>query len=288
LINTSPMLPEGFTVTNPVRTWGGDEAETVSAGEKQISRYLQHRDRLVNAADFETITLRTPGVDIGRVEVRPAFHPALSRNEPGDAPGAVTLMVIPKYDQNQPDAPLPDRLFLDTICAYLDTRRLVTTEIFLRGPTYVPILVSVGIDVVAGAAPAEVREAVKKALQSFLSPLPQAGTQLLDTQMTLLSTPQYAMMQKGWPLRKPVMALELLGIANRIPNVSLVNTILLATTTSGPIERVELRGLELPHLVSISVAVGDPLSLDQLRGQGDISATGKNIVPVPVLPEECR
>ena len=61
-INSSPSLPAGLKVTNPVRTWNGTEAETVSEGEKQITRYLQHRDRLVSATDFETITLRTPGV----------------------------------------------------------------------------------------------------------------------------------------------------------------------------------------------------------------------------------
>src|SRR5215467_9216528 len=50
------------------------------------------------------------------------------------APGAVTVMAIPKSDPLQPDAPRPDRLFLDAICRYLDRRRLVTTEVFLRGP----------------------------------------------------------------------------------------------------------------------------------------------------------
>ncbi|MBO0791572.1 MAG: baseplate J/gp47 family protein, partial [Ktedonobacteraceae bacterium] len=238
-INTGPALLTGFTVTNPVRTWGGAEAETISEGEKQIACYLQHRERLVNASDFETITLRTPGVDIGRVNVLPAFNPALSPNEPGDAPGAVTVMVIPRYDQNQSDAPVPDRLFLDTICDYLDSRRLITTEVFLRGPTYIPIWVSVGIDAVAGTSPAEVREAVKQALKDFLSPLPRPGTPLLDTQTALLSTPQYAMMQKGWPLRKPVVALELLGVANRVPNVLLVNNVLLARDTGVATERID-------------------------------------------------
>ena len=57
----------------------------------------------------------------------------------GDAPGAVTVMVIPSYVPAQPSAPLPDKLFLDAVCAYLDPRRLVTTEIFLRGPVYKPI-----------------------------------------------------------------------------------------------------------------------------------------------------
>src|SRR5436305_3359186 len=76
-IDTSPVLPEGFKVANPVATWGGADAEDVSAGEKQISRYLQHRDRLVTATDFKTLALRTPGVEIGRVEVLPNYNPSV-------------------------------------------------------------------------------------------------------------------------------------------------------------------------------------------------------------------
>jgi len=85
-INSSPALPAGLKVSNPVVTWGGTEPETVSEGERQISRLLQHRDRLVNAADFATITLRTPGVDIGRVEVLPAYNPEMAASAPGGAP----------------------------------------------------------------------------------------------------------------------------------------------------------------------------------------------------------
>ncbi len=288
-INSSPALPAGLKVNNPVRTWGGAEAETVGEGEKQIARYLQHRDRLVNATDFETITLRTPGVDIGRVEVIPAFSPELAQNEPGDAPGAVTLMIVPKYDLNQPDAPVPDRLFLDTICDYLDSRRLVTTEVFLRGPTYKPIWVSVGIDVIAGVSSIpEVREAVKRALSDFLSPLPNAQEQVLDTQAALLTTPQYTLMQKGWPLRKPVIALELLAVASRVSGVRLINSVLIAEDTRAPADQISMTGLELPRLVGISVAIGDPIGLDQLRGQGAPAGPGTNVVPVPVIPEECK
>ena len=66
--------------SNPVRTWGGADAETVAEGEKQIARYLQHRDRLVTAADFETIAWRTPGVDIGRVDVAAGLQPRARRS----------------------------------------------------------------------------------------------------------------------------------------------------------------------------------------------------------------
>jgi hypothetical protein len=279
-------------VTNPVRTWGGAEAESVAEGEKQIARYLQHRERLVTKEDFRAITLRTPGVDIARVEVLPAYNPRLSKNEPGDAAGAVTLLVIPRYDSQQPDAPQPDRLFLDAICRHIEPRRLVTTEVFLRGPDYKSIWVSVGLNVMAGESIAQVTEAVKAELLRFLSPLPPVGVSQLDTQAALLTTPQYASGEYGWPLSTAVTARELLAVASRVAGVQYVNDVFVAEGNEKATDNIPLVGLELPRVAGISVAVGPAANLDELRGlaggPADAGAdAGKLIVPVPVIPEEC-
>jgi hypothetical protein len=285
-INTSPSLPTGLKVTNPLPTWGGSEAETIEEGEKQIARYLQHRDRLVTLEDFTTIAKRTPGVDIGRVEVLPAYNPELKLNEPGDAPGAVTVMVIPKYDAAQPDAPVPDRLFIDAVCDYLDPRRLVTTEVFIRGPEYKPIWISIGINVIAGASVAQVRESVKSALLQYLSPLPQAEDSSSSGQ------PQSNTARRsGWPLRKSVVDIELLAEANRVDGVLSVNTVLLAEDTGAAVSEIKMTGLELPRVAGISVTPGDATDLDQLRGQGTPTSTATSatteFVSVPIIPEEC-
>jgi hypothetical protein len=279
-VNNAPALPAGFKVSNPVSTWGGAEGESVTEGEKQISRYLQHRDRLVSAADFKTLTRRTPGVDVGRVDVLPAFNPELGSSEPGDAPGAVTLMIIPKHDPVQPDAPMPNRNFLDTVCAYLDPRRLVTTEVFLRGPVYKQIWISAGINVESGRSIAEVREEVKARLLQFLSPLEGGPEPPPD---------QSGEVERGWPLRKPVVALELMARASAVPGVSLVNRVLLAEGVEASKDQVEMRGLELPRVAGISVSVGEPASLDELRGQAGAAHPGApRLVPVPVIPDECK
>jgi hypothetical protein len=288
-INNSPSLPAGLIAWNPVRTWNGTEAETVGEGEKQITRYLQNRDRLVSAGDFETITLRTPGVDIGRVEVIAAFNPELTPNEPGDAPGAITLMLIPRFDPIQPAAPRPDRLFLDTVCRYLDPRRLVTSELFLRGPEYKDLWITVGINVVAGATVPTVREAVRQALLQFLAPLNKAQAGLLSDPESALSPSQYGGAQNGWPLRKAVTDRELLAVASRVPGVLLVNDVKIAEGTKPYVPQIPMSGLELPRVLGISVTVGDALDLDQLRGQTapTTTTTAPKVVPVPVLPEEC-
>lgn len=276
-ITSSPALPAGVKVTNPVRTWGGAEAETVAEGEKQVARYLQHRDRLVSAEDFDTIVRRTPGVELGRVDVVPAYNPELAPSNAGDAPGAVTLMVIPRHDAVHPDAPQPDQPFLDAICSYIDPRRLVTTEVFLRGPDYQQLWLSVGLEIVAGQSIADVRDAVKAALIRFLAPLPTPGD---------LSFPHAT---TGWPRLKPVVPLELLAVASRVPGVDLVRPIIVAKgdASGSDVDPILMTGLQLP-LASISVQIGDPLPLDQVRGLAPpAQPQPKTVVPVPVVPETC-
>jgi hypothetical protein len=285
-VKTSPSLPAGFVVTNPVRTWGGAEGETVREGEKQVARFLQHRDRLVSEEDFEAIVRRTPGVDIGRVDVLPAFSPELSLSSPGDAAGAVTLMLVPRFDPARPNAPTPDQAFLDAVCRYIEPRRLVTTEVFLRSPAYVLIWISVGIDVEPGRSFAEVRDAVSGALGVYLSPLPR------ELAVARIGTPlgddtTYPHAETGWPLEKEVVALELQAVASRVEGVRLVRGLLIGGRTGGP-RNIPLRGLELPRVEAVVVSPGEPLSLDRVRGVApDVDRTPKNVVPVPVVPETC-
>jgi Baseplate J-like protein len=290
-LNTSPVLPQGLTVSNPVGTWGGADAETPAEGERQITRYLQHRDRLVTPYDFEVITLRTPGVEIGRVEVLPAFHPDLSSGRGGDAPGVVTVMVIPTYDPVTPDAPSPNSGFLDTVCSYLDTRRLITTEVVLRGPLYVGIWISVGIRTLPGQLnPGAVRDAVKAAVVAFLAPIVGGPQQLPDDPSVVLSAPQS--IYKGWPLGKSVIALELVAVASRVPGVDFVQDILLAQVGAGASAQVDFSGLQLPRVLGISVTEGNPISVAELQGaQGATSGGGGGNAggpaQIPVIPQEC-
>lgn len=291
-IRSAPALPAGLKVNNPVRTWGGTDAETASSGEKQITRFLQHRERLVTAEDFETITLRTPGVELGRVEVLPAYHPTLSPNEPGDAPGAVTLLLIPKFDPDTPDYPEPDSAFLRAVCDHLDSRRLITTEVFLRGPVYKDLWISVGIQVVSGQSAAEVREEVESELRSYLAPLPLSAELLLEDPPAFVNTPQYQLRLRGWPLRQSVTTGDLEVTVSRVLGVAAVTGLLLATGSDSAANSIGMEGLELPRIAGLSVIVGDPLGLEDLRGASgstsanDAAALG-SFVPVPVIPKEC-
>jgi len=298
-INNAPSVPSGFTVSNPVRTWGGADAETASDGEKQTKRFLQHRDRLVSVEDFESIAWRAPGIDIGRIEVLPAFHPDFVPIEPGAIPGVVTVLAIPRFDPAQPDAPLADKLFLNSLCRYLEPRRLVTTELVVCGPVYKSLWISIGIDVASGFAVAEVVEAVKQRLRQFLAPIPadQSGRSYA-AQSGLLFGPQADAVARGWPLRMAVSARVLLAETARVPGVTAVfDDVLLAEATGAEKPVVEMVGLELPRILGISVVAGEPLTIAAVRGDVNSSAGGINtggtgpipppLLPVPIIPESC-
>ncbi|MDA8018123.1 MAG: hypothetical protein MPN21_11815 [Thermoanaerobaculia bacterium] len=268
-ISRAPLLPAGVVVTNRAPTWGGDEAETVADGERSVAATFRHRDRLVSAEDFSDITWRTPGVDLGRVEVLPLFHadPALGGVA---APGVVTVLVIPLHDPVQPDAPRADRLFLETVCRHLEPRRLVTTELHVRGPQYRGVWVSVGVEAVPGRALGPVLEAARQAVRDFLSPLTGGfdGT--------------------GWPLGKVVEAAELAAAVTRVDGVAQVTRLLLGDPDGAEVASVPMAGLELPRLVAAAVEPGDPPTLEELRsGAPAVEPNGASVVPVPVVPEEC-
>lgn len=288
-LKLGPLAPQGYTGTNPIATWGGTDAESVRSGEKQVQRMLQHRDRLVTEADFRSIAWRTPSVSIGRVDVLPAWHPDLAPGAIGTVPGVVTLLVAPRYDPEYPAAPRPDAPFLDALCAYLDPRRLVTTELVLRGPIYKRIWVSVGIEVGGGYTIAEVADAVKARLRAYLSPLPPEDSDFSTAEGPLYG-PDVDPALRGWPLGRPVHARALMAEAARVAGVVEVADVQLALDSGGKLDAVPIAGIELPELAGISVVGGDPIDISLLRGDIGSSpapGTGTQLLPVPVVAETC-
>lgn len=259
-ISSSPQLPVGFQISNPLPTTGGTAGETPTQATARIPLYLQNAGRAVSAADFKDIVNSTPGLNIGRVEILPLYQPDAEVN----VPGVVTVMVIPIDPQN-PQGPVPDGFFLQAVCTYLEPRRLLTTQVFVVGPEYVDISVSVAFDIVAGKDVAVVTEGVKAAISKYLSPLigGTGGT--------------------GWPLQKPVIDRELLAQAARVDGVEDINGVSIwdstGTLTTGT---VLITNLQLPRLTKVGANVGStPADLTQT------TSVTTNLVPVPVLPAVC-
>lgn len=280
-IQKAPSLPSGLKVSNPVPTWGGTAAESVADAERNIPQTIRHAERLISEQDFKDIVLRTPGVTIGRVVIRPLLNPRLPRQT---SAGSVTVLVIPEFDAVHPHSPEPDQFMLENVCRYLSPRRVLTTELHVRGPVYKEVWISVGLNVVAGFDPSPVREAVKSEIQAFLSPLVGGFS------------------GAGWPLEKTVDALEISAAVTRVDGVSKVNGLLIAESTGPNLPEISMEGLNLPRVMKIAVVEGDPQSIEDIRGDNEAldSGTGTDsgagsgsgsgagsVVPVPVIPTQC-
>jgi hypothetical protein len=166
---------------------------------------------------------------------------------------------------------MPDRLFLNRICDYLDTRRLVTTEIYVRGPDYVPVYVSVGIAVQAGYFPDLVRQAVAAGLRNYLSSLRGLGPT-----------------GGGWPLRKTLLSKDLEAAVTRVNGVEYVDSLLLGVSSVTETSGRDFTGLQLPRLDGLSVVEGTAEPLASVLGAVVQPAQpGISIVPVPVSKSKC-
>jgi predicted phage baseplate assembly protein len=270
-ISTSrdPRLQGGYSIANPVPTTGGDLGQTVAEAEQNIPQVIRHKDRLVTAQDFADIAIQAPGVDINRVDVLPLFSPGPPPQD--GVAGVVTLMVVPLTDPVNPLWPTPDRLFLRRVCDYLDTRRLVTTELYVRGPEYLPVYVSVGVAVQAGYFPDLVRQAVTAGLRNYLSSLRGLGPT-----------------GGGWPLRKKLLSKDLEAAATRIDGVEYVDSLQLGVNNATPITEYDFTGLQLPRLDGLSVVEGTAQPLASVLGSVVQPAQpGVSIVPVPVIKAKC-
>ena len=293
-INKSPRLPGGFKIGNPLPTWGASQGETAADGERNIARYVRHHDRLVTVNDFRDIALRTPSVDIGRAEVLSLFNP--DQYVPGQPnptwPGAVTVMVIPMFNPDQTNPPAPDRLFLNAVCQYLDPRRLATTEVFVRGPDYVQVWVTVGITTMSGHQRYSVAQQVKAALREYLSPLVGGpavpGASSPEAACGTFADPCAPPQGTGWPLSMGVRARDLEAVTARVDGVRYVNNLRLGVLTAGDttLEEIDVQpieGIQLPWLAGVSVQEGNADPLDIFLGQTQPG----NSVPVPVLRKKC-
>jgi hypothetical protein len=277
-VKAAPRLPAGFKPSNPVPTWGGDDGEAVTDAERRIPLHLKHQDRAVSEEDFREIVPQTPGISLGRMEVLASYHPTIG----APAPGVVTLLLVPN-DPLNPEGPVPDRLFLQAVCRYLEPRRLLTTEVHLRGPEYVPLSVAVGFDAIAGTDVAAVREEIKAALRRFLSPL--VGGHPVQTSAFEAAAP------RGWPLETAVEDRELWAQVARVTGVASVRALRMWDASGAEIRTLPISGLRLPRLDNVSVRTGDAEDLADVitggTGAGGGPTTPKKRRPVPVIPKSC-
>jgi predicted phage baseplate assembly protein len=262
----------GVKVTNVLPAAGGADAASLTEALEEVPAAVHRRDRLVTAEDLQSLAEEVPGVC--RAVALPLLHPDTPYV---DAAGVMSVavfpdLVVPGSDARPPEAPLPDRALLRRVAAYLDPRRLVTTELYVIPPTYRTVAVAVGVQVRQGYQVDAVRRWVELILRQYLGVLPPDGPD-----------------GRGWPLGRAVRRAELEAVAVQVEGVEYVQdelrlAFLDASGNWVPSPLVELRRWEAPEVGSLTVVAGSPLPV----GEGyepPPDPDQAELVPLP--PEVC-
>jgi predicted phage baseplate assembly protein len=142
---------------------GARDEETIDQAKERAPATLKANGRAVTIDDFEELAKRVSTVQ--RAKALPLYHPAF----PGvQVPGVVTVVVIPQNDQPNP---MPSEGTIRTVCAFLNQRRLLTTEVYVVPPLYQLVDVQASVIVANTADLGEVKTAVEAALVQYFHPL---------------------------------------------------------------------------------------------------------------------
>lgn len=161
------------SLTNIRDASGGSDAETPEEVRLRAPSTLRSRDRAVTADDFRDLALETPGVPLhsatALARTRAQRQPDGSYLLQPEADGAVTLIALP---DSAGAAPRLSDEQAAAICAWLEPRRLITTELHVIGPSYVPLTrLAARVRIAEGQDIATVTAALYTALEDLLHPI---------------------------------------------------------------------------------------------------------------------
>jgi predicted phage baseplate assembly protein len=153
-------------IGNLFPAYGGGDEESLDEARDRVPQTLKSHDRAVTLEDFELHARAAGG--IARAKALPLFHPDFA----GVAvPGVVSVIVVPEPDAPDDPAPMPTEGTLRTVCAYLDRRRLATTELYVIAPLYREITATAELICRSDADLADVRQRAAAALAVYFHPL---------------------------------------------------------------------------------------------------------------------
>jgi predicted phage baseplate assembly protein len=150
-------------VGNLFPAYAGRNEETLEEAKKRAPQSIKSRCRAVTIEDYEYLA-RQAG-NVRRAKALPLYHPAF----PGiQVPGVITVIVVPNSEEPNP---IPSEGTLRTVCAYLDQRRILTTEVYVVRPTYQQVKIDVEVIIKDNADLAEVKPAIEESLLNYFHPL---------------------------------------------------------------------------------------------------------------------
>ncbi|MFE7132060.1 putative baseplate assembly protein [Streptomyces sp. NPDC057638] len=246
--NWIPADPTASTLgalgaANLVQAAGGEDPETIDDARRRAAGALGEVTRAVTADDYAVLARTTPGVAVARVHTALGAHPGFPC---ALVPGAVTVHLVPSVPRDPAAladgtaAPRPDPGTLCAVARRLEEARLLTAEVFVRGPDYREVALRVDL---AGspADRARVTTTVTTALRRYLDPLTGGDT------------------GEGWPFGEPLRPSALVRAAQRaLGDLADVSAVAVGLDGEPPAEDcrdVPLGGARLPALRTVHTRV---------------------------------
>ncbi len=213
-------------------SYGGRDEETLDEAKQRAPAAIRARCRAVTADDFEYFARQA--ANVARARALPLHHPEF----PGvQVPGVITVVVVP--DSEAPN-PMPSEGTLRTVCAYLDQRRLLTSELYVVPPRYQRVRVTVEVTAQGSADLAAVHGAVERALLDYFHPL-SGGED-----------------GHGWPFGGPILYSRVVQRVLAVPGVDSIRRLVIAIDgEEGPECRdLQIRDGALVYSTEHEVSVG--------------------------------
>jgi Baseplate J-like protein len=206
------QLPLGTVVTNGKNlepAEGGTQGETLDETKSRCRAVFRKEAPVLTVPDYENAVKNTPGLRVARVKVIPNFNPSLPCLK---MPGEVTIIVEPYPAPRQafPNAApaLASPGFLKTVRNNLEQGRLVTTNIHVEGPRFVPINVSCSVFLKKRVSISEALEKITRSLSDFFDPV--------------FGGPDN---ERGWPFGRSVFPSEISQRLAAVPGVDYVKNV---------------------------------------------------------------
>lgn len=154
-------------INNFTPATGGADNETLDDAIARFIKELHIPFTAVTSSDFEYLAINTPGLRVAKAKALPNYHP-----EKGSLKGFVTIIVIPftplEYFEKPPQ---PSDGFKNAICKHINEHRLLGTAIYITGPEYVKVTVSIEISILETYQAENIRTSVIRELNKFLHPV---------------------------------------------------------------------------------------------------------------------
>lgn len=212
LVVMKSSLPYVASVTNRFSASGGADVESLEHAKLRAGARLRTRDRAVTAGDYETLALQASTAVARARCLGPGDVPT---GKGAAKPGTVVVVILPTvaYSERavEPDELKPPKELLESVRAYLDERRLITTVVDVRPAKVVRVAVRATVQSLVPGRVEHARQLVEQALYRLLNPW-EFGPE--D--------------EGGWPFGRELSVYDVHAAIQRVPGVQLVTDVRLS------------------------------------------------------------